>query len=61
MPVVVCPPADTSGGKWRVEGDGRDLTGIHENANGEKTGFALSGKAVSRKQELEKEMPSLLR
>lgn len=50
-PTVICPSSENSG-IWEVQGSGQDLEAHFLNEFGELTGFALTGKAVSKKMAL---------
>ena len=54
-PVVACPPANTNGGEWRIEGEQDNLIARFEQA-GKTTGFACTGYATSRAKTLQQEM-----
>lgn len=58
-PTVVSPPGE-SAGDWEIEGSEADLTALFRDSGGRILGFALTGKAVSRKNELTKELPPWL-
>ena len=59
LPVVALPPARVPA-RWRIEGEGRDLTALAEDEEGRLIGFALTGRAVRRKVELARAAPPLL-
>lgn len=60
-PVVVCPPPNGSDGEWNViHVDDNDVIAEYENAQGEVLGFALTGKSVTEKARLLKEVPDWL-
>jgi rubredoxin-NAD+ reductase len=59
LPVVALPPT-RAGVRWRIEGEGRDLTALAEDERGQLTGFALTGTRVRRKVELARAAPPLL-
>ncbi|APE30836.1 FAD-dependent oxidoreductase [Halomonas aestuarii] len=59
LPVVALPPA-RSPSRWRIEGEGRDLTALAEDEEGRLIGFALTGGCVRRKVELARVAPPLL-
>ncbi len=59
LPVVSLPPA-TPPERWRIEGEGRDLSALAEDENGRLIGFALTGASVRRKVELARAAPPLL-
>ncbi|MEQ6917826.1 NAD(P)/FAD-dependent oxidoreductase [Halomonas aquatica] len=59
LPVVALPPA-RSPSRWRIEGEGRDLTALAEDEDGRLIGFALTGGSVRRKVELARIAPPLL-
>ena len=56
-PTVVCPPPAGADGDWRIEQDEESVCALFENAAGEPLGFALLGKATSRRQELAARVP----
>nr|WP_299379799.1 FAD-dependent oxidoreductase [uncultured Halomonas sp.] len=58
-PVVALPPKKTPG-RWRIEGEGNDLTALAEDEEGQLIGFALTGRSVRRKVELARTAPGLL-
>ncbi|WP_043531175.1 NAD(P)/FAD-dependent oxidoreductase [Litchfieldella xinjiangensis] len=58
-PVVAYPPL-ASPERWRIEGEGRDLTALAESEDGSLLGFALTGACVRRKVELARAAPALL-
>ncbi len=59
LPVVAYPPATTPA-RWRIEGEGSEMTAIAENKDGRLIGFALTGGCVRRKVELSRVAPALL-
>ena len=59
LPVVAYAPT-TPPARWRVEGEGSDLTALAEDVNGRLIGFALTGRCVRRKVELARLAPPLL-
>jgi rubredoxin-NAD+ reductase len=59
-PVVVTANRPDEGYSWRVEGSGSDITGRYVDAAGEVAGFVLTGKAVTQRNELLKNLPDLL-
>ncbi|MDR5874290.1 FAD-dependent oxidoreductase [Halomonas sp. CUBES01] len=59
LPVVAYPPLQPPG-RWRIEGEGRDMTAIAEDKDGRLIGFALTGSNVRRKVELSRAAPALL-
>lgn len=60
LPLAICPPKGNAAGRWQVEGEGNDLTGIYYGLDETPLGFAVSGTSVDRKGELGKMMPPLL-
>ncbi|MGC3874459.1 NAD(P)/FAD-dependent oxidoreductase [Halomonas sp. GXIMD04776] len=58
-PVVALPPRQAPA-RWRVEGEGADLTAIAEDEEENVIGFALTGRCVRRKVELARAAPALL-
>ena len=58
-PVVALPPREPPE-RWRIEGEGPDLTALAEDRNGRLLGFALTGACVRRKVELARAAPALL-
>jgi len=58
-PVVALPPR-TAPARWRIEGQGSDLTALAEDENERLMGFALTGACVRRKVELARAAPALL-
>ncbi len=59
LPVVSLPPT-VPPARWRLEGEGQDLTALAENEDGRLIGFALTGGCVRRKVELARAAPPLL-
>ncbi|WP_136248395.1 NAD(P)/FAD-dependent oxidoreductase [Halomonas borealis] len=59
LPVVSLPPI-TRPARWRIEGEGADLTALAEDEDGRLIGFALTGACVRRKVELARAAPPLL-
>ncbi|TFH87512.1 FAD-dependent oxidoreductase [Billgrantia azerbaijanica] len=59
LPVVALPPAEPPA-RWRIEGEGRDLVALAEDAAERLIGFALTGRCVRRKVELARAAPPLL-
>ncbi|MCL7941493.1 FAD-dependent oxidoreductase [Halomonas sp. ATCH28] len=59
LPVVALPPARPPS-RWRLEGEGGDLTALAEAEDGRLIGFALTGRCVRRKVELARAAPPLL-
>lgn len=59
LPVVALPPARPPS-RWRLEGEGGDLTALAEDEDGRLIGFALTGRCVRRKVELARAAPPLL-
>jgi rubredoxin---NAD+ reductase len=59
LPVVALPPK-VEPARWRLEGEGRDLTALAEAPDGRLLGFALTGACVRRKVELARSAPPLL-
>jgi len=59
LPVVAYPPVTTPA-RWRIEGEGGEMTAIAENKDGRLIGFALTGSCVRRKVELSRVAPALL-
>ncbi|MBB3184599.1 rubredoxin-NAD+ reductase [Halomonas fontilapidosi] len=59
LPVVALPPAFPPS-RWRIEGEGEDLTALAEAEDGRLIGFALTGRCVRRKVELARVAPPLL-
>lgn len=60
LPIVVCPPKPGQDGQWHITGEGRDREAVFTGTDGASHGFALTGTACSRRQELAKTMPALL-
>ncbi|NWO10369.1 FAD-dependent oxidoreductase [Chromohalobacter salexigens] len=58
-PVVALPPRQAPV-RWRIEGEGDDLSALAEDENGYLQGFALTGACVRRKVELARVAPPLL-
>ncbi|MCK0744720.1 FAD-dependent oxidoreductase [Chromohalobacter nigrandesensis] len=58
-PVVALPPRQAPA-RWRIEGEGVDLSALAEDENGHLLGFALTGASVRRKVELARVAPPLL-
>ncbi|MBF58811.1 FAD-dependent oxidoreductase [Halomonas sp. FeN2] len=59
LPVVAYPPTTTPE-RWRIEGEGGDISALAENKDGRLIGFALTGGCVRRKVELSRAAPALL-
>ncbi|RUR35700.1 NAD(P)/FAD-dependent oxidoreductase [Vreelandella populi] len=59
LPVVAYPPA-VSVERWRIEGEGSDMSALAEDKHGNLVGFALTGGCVRRKVELSRASPALL-
>ncbi len=59
LPVVAYPPTRPPE-RWRIEGEGGDMTAIAEDRDGRLIGFALTGGCVRRKVELSRAAPTLL-
>ncbi|MGQ7262956.1 NAD(P)/FAD-dependent oxidoreductase [Vreelandella sp. V005] len=59
LPVVAYPPKETPA-RWRIEGEGGDISALAENKDGRLIGFALTGGCVRRKVELSRAAPTLL-
>jgi rubredoxin-NAD+ reductase len=59
LPVVVYPPKEAPE-RWRIEGEGSDISAMAENKDGRLIGFALTGGCVKRKVELSRAAPTLL-
>ncbi|WP_016855930.1 FAD-dependent oxidoreductase [Halomonas smyrnensis] len=59
LPVVSLPPTRAPA-RWRIEGEGADLTALAEDEDGRLIGFALTGACVRRKVELARAAPPLL-
>ncbi|GHC28522.1 FAD-dependent oxidoreductase [Aidingimonas halophila] len=59
LPVVSLPPTHEPA-RWRIEGEGHDLTALAEAEDGRLIGFALTGACVRRKVELARSAPALL-
>ena len=59
LPVVAYPP-HTRPERWRIEGQGSDISALAENKDGRLIGFALTGGCVRRKVELSRAAPALL-
>mgnify|MGYP000114837844 CR=1 FL=1 len=60
LPLVVNPPPPAVAGTWQIEGDGNDLAARFIDAEGRLHGFALSGAATAKKQELARSLPACL-
>lgn len=56
-PTVVCPPPRNALGQWRLEEDEEGVCALFESDAGQLFGFALLGKATSRRQELAAKVP----
>ncbi|QJQ95645.1 MULTISPECIES: FAD-dependent oxidoreductase [Halomonadaceae] len=59
LPSVALPPTQEAF-RWRIEGEGHDLSALAEDENGRLVGFALTGNCVRRKVELARAAPALL-
>ncbi|MFM9270284.1 NAD(P)/FAD-dependent oxidoreductase [Halomonas elongata] len=59
LPVVSLPPKEEPR-RWRIEGEGWNLSALAEDADGRLIGFALTGSQVRRKVELARIAPPLL-
>ncbi len=57
MPVVTCPPRDTSKGEWTIEGQTPHLQALFKDSEGNLLGYALTGDCVAEKMKLNKELP----
>ncbi len=57
MPVVTCPPRDTSKGEWTIEGQTPHLQALFKDSEGKLLGYALTGDCVAEKMKLNKELP----
>lgn len=57
-PTLICPSLGKRG-VWEVQGSGIDLEAHYLNEFGQLTGFALTGKCVSRKMELARQCQSV--
>ncbi|MDN7132118.1 FAD-dependent oxidoreductase [Halomonas sp. MC140] len=57
---VVAYPAPSSPERWRIEGEGGDISALAEDKDGRLIGFALTGGCVRRKVELSRAAPALL-
>jgi len=55
-PLITCPPEPGATGEWIVEGEGADLKALFHDPAGKLLGFALSGAAVSQKNEVVKQV-----
>jgi rubredoxin-NAD+ reductase len=55
-PTVVCPPPARADGTWRLESDDEGVAALFESGQ-DLLGFALLGKATSRRQELAAKVP----
>lgn len=58
-PTVIAAPADQNG-EWQIEGEGRDLSCLFKDAEGQLKGFVLTGAKVVDKLALSKALPPLL-
>ena len=56
LPVITLPPEQDVVGVWTVEGGGCDLRALFKDEQGQLQGFALSGKCVTEKAMLLKEL-----
>jgi rubredoxin-NAD+ reductase len=56
MPVVTCPPCDTSLGEWTIEGQTPNLQALFKDSGGKLHGYALTGDCVAEKMKLNKEL-----
>lgn len=59
-PLVVAPPVTAHEGQWSVSGEGADLCALYHDAAGVLHGYALTGASVSRKLELNRQLPAWL-
>jgi rubredoxin---NAD+ reductase len=59
LPVVALPPLQAPV-RWRIEGEGGNLSALAEDQDERLIGFALTGDRVKRKVELARAMPPLL-
>lgn len=59
LPVVAYPPLIPPE-RWRIEGEGSDMSALGEDKDGNLVGFALTGGCVRRKVELSRAAPALL-
>lgn len=60
LPVVSWPAAPDQQGEWTFNGQGLDWIARFQSPSGELIGFALTGKMVSQRLKLAKEMPALI-
>lgn len=61
VPLVVSPPAEGAEGNWTLtDGEEQDLQMEYRNASGELLGYALTGKKISNKIALNKELPAIM-
>lgn len=60
LPVVSWPAAPQGSGEWTFSGQGLDWVARCQTQSGELIGFALTGKMVSQRLRLAKEMPALI-
>lgn len=58
-PIVVCPPPRNLTGDWTISGIGKDLEALFHDEKKQLRGFALTGKAVAQRANLQKQLPSL--
>ena len=59
-PVVVSPPGPGTEGAWQVERDAQGVRALFRDADDRLLGFVLTGKHVSEKTALGKELPAVL-
>jgi rubredoxin-NAD+ reductase len=60
-PIAVCPQPRNLEGNWEISGEGQNLKALFYDKQHQLRGFALTGKTVSEKTALLKELPAFLR
>ncbi len=58
-PAAVYPPPADAEGEWEVETDGENVQALFRAGDGQLLGFAVTGRYVSEKQALAKEVPPI--
>jgi rubredoxin-NAD+ reductase len=58
LPTVVLPAPPGVEGQWHIRGEGWDLEAVYTDSDGQIQGFALTGKAITQKQALAKQILS---
>jgi rubredoxin-NAD+ reductase len=59
-PIVLCLPANTNSGKWKIEGEGQNIRALLYSPTEELSGFILTGTKITEKTALVKKLPPML-